>query len=343
MKPDPAIPRRSFLATSVTALGFPAIVQAQPPRLGQGDFRYQLVPGWGQLNRETPVKNCHGIVCSQEGQIVLLTDHTANNVIVYAPDGKLLTKWGTRFPGAHGLSIVKANGRETLFITDLATHRIEQTTLEGATLAAWSWPEPSGKYQTEKEYRPSWTLHLPDGGFIALDGYGKDYFIEYGPNGKLQRTFGGPEGGIAHWGPHGGMADTALDGSSSLLVAMSDQQYLLQMDLSGVERRRIPLPGGNPRQIRRFGDHYVCAHLADNWPKDRNSRGFLSILDRELRVVSNIAATGPEYDTTGNLRPMRAEGEIFTHPHDAVVSPDGSLYVAQFASGNTYPLKFERV
>jgi hypothetical protein len=124
---------------------------------------------------------------------------------------------------------------------------------------------------------------------------------------------------------------------------MSDQQYLLRLELSGKEQQRVPLPGGNPRQIRRFGNHYVCAHLADNWPKDRNSRGFISILDRNLRVISNIGANAPEYDANGTLNPMHAVGEIFTHPHDAIVSPDGSLYVAQFASGNTYPLKFERV
>jgi hypothetical protein len=301
MTHQPSLSRRRFLTASATALAFPHIVRAQQPVLGQGDFRYRWIPEWGQLGKDTPVKNCHGIVCSQEGHLILLTDHTANNVVIYSREGKLVTKWGTCFPGAHGLSLVTQNGRETLFITDLATHRIEQTTLDGTKLAEWSWPEHSGKYQK------------------------------------------GAEGGIVHWGPHGGMTDTAADGSAHLLVAMSDQQYLLQLDLSGKELRRIPLPGGNPRQIRRFGNHYVCAHLADNWPKDRNSRGFVSILDRDLRVISNVAATAPEYNVDHTLRPMRAEGEIFNHPHDAIVSPDGSLYVAQFASGNTYPLKFERV
>lgn len=335
--------RRRFLATSAAAVAFPHIIRAQQPALGQGDFRYRWVPEWGHLGKETPVKNCHGIVCSREGNIVLLTDHTANNVLIYSREGKLLSKWGTRFPGAHGLSLVSQDGRETLFITDLATHRIEQTSLDGTKLAEWSWPENSGKYKQENEYRPSWTLHLPDGGFIAMDGYGKDYFLHYGADGKLQRTFGGAEGGIVHWGPHGGMTDTTADGLTNLLVAMSDQQYLLRLELSGKEQQRVPLPGGNPRQIRRFGNHYVCAHLADNWPKDRNSRGFISILDRNLRVISNIGANAPEYDANGTLNPMHAVGEIFTHPHDAIVSPDGSLYVAQFASGNTYPLKFERV
>ena len=113
---------------------------------------------------------------------------------------------------------------------------------------------------------------------------------------------------------------------------MSDQQYLLRLALDGRQLARTELPGGNPRQIRRQGDHYFVAHLADNWPKDRASRGFLSVLDRNLRVVSNIAGTPPVYDDHGKLQPMRHQEDVFLHPHDVLPDDDGSLYVAQFSS-----------
>ena len=45
----------------------------------------------------------------------------------------------------------------------------------------------------------------------------------------------------------------------------------------------------------------------------------------------------------GRLRPMRHQEEVFMHPHDLVVDEEESLYVAQFASGETYPVKLERV
>jgi hypothetical protein len=274
---------------------------------------------------------------------VLLTDHTANNVIIYSPEGRLMNKWGTEFPGAHGLTLVEENREERLFITDLHTHRVVKTSMDGHVLSEWGWPEETGKYEKESDYRPSWTLPLPDGGFIVMDGYGKDYFVQYDASGKLTRIFGGAEGGIVHWGPHGGMTEHQPDGNHSLLVAMSDQQYLLRLDPMGRELERKHLPGGNPRQIRSWQKHFVCAHLADNWPKNRSSRGFISILDHELRVVSNVGGTSPEYEDSGKLRAMRSEGETFLHPHDAVVGKDGALYVAQFASGNTYPVKLERV
>jgi hypothetical protein len=306
--------------------------------LGQGAYRYRVVPGWGVLDEKTPVKNCHGIVEDAEGHVILLNDHVANNVIVYDKKGKLVSKWGTGFPGAHGLSIVREGRREVLFITDLVTHKVYKTTLDGTVLQEWGWASESGKYAKESDYKPSWTLHMTDGGFFVLDGYGKDYILRYDSAGKLVRVLGGAEGGIVHWGPHGGMID-----KETMLIAMSDQQYLLRLGLDGSEIQRVALPGGNPRQIRFHKGRYYVAHLADNWPKDRNSRGFVSVLDGELRVVANIAGSVPEYGDDGKLRPMRHTEDTFLHPHDLLVDREESIYVAQFDSGNTYPIKLERV
>ena len=337
--------RRRFVKSAAFAgaavCGFPFVRAATPPALGQGDFRYRVVPGWGVLDGATPVNNGHGLVRDREGHIILLTDHLKNNVIVYDQQGKLLHKWGTTFPGAHGLSIVSEGTRQVLYITDLKTHRVSKTTLNGTLLQEWLWPKETGKYTAEDQYRPSWTLHLPDGGFFVLDGYGRDYILRYSAEGKLLKTFGGAEGGIVHWGPHGGMVDGTTN--PTLLIAMSDQQHLLRLSLTGEKRQQIDLPGGNPRQIRRHGEHYFVAHLGDNWPKNPDCRGFVSVLDAGMRVVSNIAGTAPVYDDAGKLQPMRHQEEIFRHPHDLIVDDDGSLYVAQFSSGQTYPIKLERI
>ena len=346
--------RRSFLRSglsaatgtsvaSIASFGFPNILAADIPVLGHGRFRYRVVPGWGDLGAETPVNDCHGLVVDREGHIILFTNETRNNVIVYDRKGRLVHKWGTQFPGAHGLSLVTEGGREVLYLTDLQRHQVIKATPDGKILQEWSLPQNTGKYPKPDEYRPSWTLHLPNGEFFVLDGYGRDYILHYGADGGFKKVFGGAEGGIVHWGPHGGIFDAPRSGEPTLLIAMSDQQHLLRMSTDGRALGTIPLPGGNPRQIRRVGDHYFVAHLGDNWPKDRNCRGFISILDASLRVVSNVGGTAPEYDSDGKLRPMAHLEELFQHPHDLAVDAEGSLYVAQFASGRTYPIKLERV
>jgi hypothetical protein len=72
--------------------------QSARPVLGQGKFRYRVVPDWGILGADTPVKDCHGLARDREGHIILLTNHAANNVIVYDRRGRLVHKWGTQFP-----------------------------------------------------------------------------------------------------------------------------------------------------------------------------------------------------------------------------------------------------
>jgi len=347
------LPRRQFIRLSagtaaITAIGcgFRGISFADTtalPTLGQGAFRYRQVTGWGELDARTPVNNCHGLAQDRQGHVILLTDDVTNNIIIYDKAGRLVHKWGTAFPGAHGLSLIDEGKRQVLYITDLKTNRVTKTSLDGEVLNEWLWPSTLGKYAKADEYRPSWTLHRDNGEFFVLDGYGRDYILHYGSDGLQRRIFGGPEGGIVHWGPHGGMIDRLPKGADSLLIAMSDQRYLLRLDLDGNHLERIELPGGNPRQIRKYGTHYFVAHLADNWPADRNSRGFISILDENFRVVSNIGGLPPHYDDNGRLLPMSHDGSVFQHPHDLLVDDDQSLYVAQFASGRTYPLKFERV
>ncbi|MGB0766433.1 MAG: hypothetical protein ACPGYV_01845 [Phycisphaeraceae bacterium] len=339
--------RRTFLATStgaVSAALFPGVIvrsdEARNRVLGHGDFRYRVVSGWGMLGG-VDIKNCHGIVETKDGRVVFVTDHVKNNVVIYDAKGRLADKWTLDFPGCHGLTIQtegEANDpREVLYITDIRIGKVVKTTLGGEVLERWGWPEDSGKYDHAKQYRPSWTLHKPDGSFFILDGYGKDYIQHLDRDGKQINHFGGQAGGIAHWGPHGGIYDDGL------LIAMSDQQYLMKLNDKGVEQRRVQLPGGNPRQLQRVGDHYFVAHLADNWPADRASPGFVSVLDRAFRVVSNLDARAPMYDDAGVLQKMTARGTVFTHPHDLCVGADGSLYVAQFLSGGTFPIKLERV
>jgi len=342
--------RRTFLAATTaaaTASLFPAIIvrgdEKKNTVLGQGDFKYRVVQGWGVLReREGVVKNCHGIVETADERIVLLTDHVKNNVIIYDDCGCHEESWTLDFPGAHGLSIVTEgegkDQREVLYITDIRTNRFVKTTVEGEVLQRWGWPEDSGKYENAKQWKPSWTLHKDDGEFFVLDGYGKDYIQHFDKDGKQKNIFGGKEGGITHWGPHGGIYD-----DEGLLIAMSDQQYLMKLTDTGEEKFRVQLPGGNPRQIQKAGDHYFVAHLADNWPKDRDSPGYVSVLDKDFKVIANLDGNASQYDDDGKLQKMSALGKVFTHPHDLCVTKEGSVLVAQFLSGGTFPIKLERV
>jgi peptidylamidoglycolate lyase len=317
--------------------------------LGQGAFRYRVVKDWAApALGKVSVKNGHSVAIDKAGRIIFLTDDPKNNIIVLNAAGELLESWTARMPGAHGLTLVKEDGKEVLFITDTALHEVRKLTLKGEELAHYEWPQATGLYTSAKEYKPSKLLHTGDSGeFYVFDGYGKDFIHHYRADGALIRTWGGTlgegENQLLHFGPHGGGIDRRATGNPVILVCMSDRQEVKRFSLGGQFIDKFALPGGNPRDAVFFGEFLFIPHLGDQWPKDKNAPGFLSVLDKSNHVISNIGGTQPEYDHAGQLQIMHAVGHAFIHPHGMAVDGAGNVYVAQFSSPAVPLLKLERL
>ena len=315
---------------------------------GQGDFRYRLIEGWAaEALQKVSVKNGHAMAIDKQGRILFLTDDPKNNLVILAADGTLIAHWTARMPGAHGMTLTEEDGKEVLYITDTVLHEVRKLTLTGEEIAQYPWPESSGLYTTAAEYKPSKVIMLPAGGFCVFDGYGKDYVHQYNAARERVRSWGGNlgdgENQLAHFGPHGGGMDLRDPGHPVLLVCMSDKLEVKRFTPEGQFIDKFPMPGGNPRDAVFFGEYLFIPHLSDNWPADKNAPGFVSVLDRHNRIISNIGASAPEYDATGALKPMKSLGAPFIHPHGIAVDGDGNLYVAQFASKAAPLLKFERL
>ena len=104
--------KQAALATATTIVA-PTILSANPYKkgvesavIGHNGFRYRAVPGWGVLDAgKNPVNDCHEMVQDAQGRIILLTNETKNNILIYDKSGKLLETWGHDYPGGHGLSL----------------------------------------------------------------------------------------------------------------------------------------------------------------------------------------------------------------------------------------------
>ncbi len=327
---------------------FATSLLADSPTLGQGQFRYRVVADWGRdALAQVQVKNGHSVAVDSMDRLFFLTDDTRNNVIILdAKTGALIKHWTARMPGAHGLSLVKEGEREVLFITDTALHEVRKLSLDGEEITRYQWPEKSGLYAKSDEYRPSKVLHHPDRRLWIFDGYGKDYIHAYAADGTWIKSWGGNLGEgdnqLRHWGPHGGGLDLRDLATPKMVIAMSDQQEIKCFTLDGQFIDKIPFPGGNPRDFVPMGEHSLIPHLGDQWPKDKNAPGFISIIDRDYKIVSNIGAPPAEYKD-GILQPMHSDGKTFIHPHGVAVDADGNLFVAQFSSPAAPLLKLERI
>jgi peptidylamidoglycolate lyase len=317
----------------------------EPIVIGEGKFKYQLVPGWSQHNTaKYKIGNGKAIVEDAKGRIYHLNGSAKNCVIVLNRKGDVLKAWGDFAPGAHGLNILKEGNREVLFISEnRANGKIFKTTLDGEILLTVSCPTESGLYPDPGKFRPAEVVLLPNGDFFALDGYGSDYILRFNKAGKYLSAFGGNlgegEAQLKHWGPHGANIDYRDPKNPVLIIGLSDQEKIKRFKLDGTHIDTIPMPGANPRDIYFHRGHIYIPHLGDNWPKERNNPGYISVVDYDFKVVANLGAYSASYQV-GKLERMHHNQHAFHHPHGILLSKDGSLYVVQDASNNTWPMKF---
>ncbi|MBK1884289.1 hypothetical protein JIN85_17855 [Luteolibacter pohnpeiensis] len=342
--------RREFLislSTALAGLGL-ASAQSQNPEvgavvLGQGKYQWKAIPGWGVLDEKTPVRDCHAMVQVKDGRIFLLTNHTQNNVIIYDKSGKLLGKWGTEYPGAHGFTLAVEDGKELFYLTDHARHQFYKVTLDGKVLRTWNYPEESGKYESPDQFNPTHVALVPDGGFIVADGYGKNWCHRYDAEGNYLKSFGGnqPDGANLDCA-HGAWVDTR-GGKNRVWVTSRNESCLKRYTLDGDLVDVIHLPGAKPNFIVPFGEFSIIPHLEGNaGAEGKPKNGFVSILGPDDQIVSNLGAPLP-VSVDGKMATMGADTPLFTYPHGLLIDDEKSIYIAQWNSGNTYPIKLERV
>lgn len=342
--------RKQFIQqTSVLAAGVlygPSILskpKQEEPVLGHNNKRYRLNTKWSQLSPEqNPVKDCHEMVQDKKGRIILLTNETKNNVIIYDKSGKLITSWGHEYPGAHGLTLFNENGQDVLFICDNNRHQVIKTTVEGKVLMTLDYPKETGQYTKPEEYIPTETIIAPNGDIYVADGYGKDFITQYDHKGKYIRHFGGRgEGDQFLMQAHGICIDNRNKNNPVLIVTSRMQNAFKRYTLDGKYIDTIPLPGAWVCRPVINGDYLYVAVLQSNSEQWKQS-GFVLILDKNYQVVSNLGGNLPAYN--GNVpEEMRQTTKVFSYPHDVCIDDEENLYVAQWNSGKVYPYKLSPV
>jgi hypothetical protein len=317
--------------------------------IGHGDFRYRVHASWGDLDPSTtPVKNCHEMVQDSRGRLIMIGDETKNNVLIYDTGGKLLETWGSDYPYGHGLTLWDAGGEEFLFICDNGfdgNPQVVKTTLNGRVVLRLPHPRDLGEYADDEAYHPTETAIAPNGDIYVADGYGSQRILQFTSGGEFIRRFGERGDGDDQFSTaHGVCVDNREPGNAVLVCTSRGHNAFKRFTLDGQYLSTVFLPGA-----------FVCRAVIDDdmlysgvcWSRLRylnqtDRSGFVTILDRNDRVVSNPGGTQPEY-RDGELQLMVQENPLFQHCHDVCVDRDKNLYVCQWNAGMTYPIKLERV
>jgi sugar lactone lactonase YvrE len=336
--------RRSFVKITSAAMASVYITRdlyAQQSAVvyGHNNMQYALDTAWCKADPlKNPVNDCHEMVQDADGRILLLTNETKNNIMIFNTSGKLLKTWGDAFPGGHGLTL---HG-DTLFITDTVKHQVYKTDLKGRILLTLDAPKEDNLYPKPEQFVPTEVAVMPGGDFYVADGYGLQYVLHYDLTGKLIGYFGGRGEGEEKLDNAHGVCIDNRNGTPTLLVTDRTRNCFKLYTLDGQLLGMIKLPGACVCRPVIKGDHIYAAVLRSP-DLSAEKTGFVTILDKQNRVVSNPGGTAPAYDPSGVLQPMAQAEKIFVHPHDVCVDSDENLYVAQWASGKVYPYKFNRV
>ena len=311
--------------------------------VGHGDFKYRVDKEGGvQDPSKIPVNDCHEMAMDSKGRIFMTTTGANNNnVLIYDKSGKVLDSWGTEFPGAHGLTLTGEGDDQFLFITDPETHKVTKTTLNGRILMTLERPKEVDGYESDDQFLPTETAIMPNGDIYVADGYGKNFIIQYNAKGEYIRHFGGSGDGEAQFNCcHGITLDTRDKDNPTLLITSRASQQFKRFSLDGKHLDTISLPRCSICRPVIHGDNlYFAVIVTKTWD---TYDGMIAVLDKENKIVSLPGGSQPEY-VNGQLVEPIFDKKTFRNPHDVFVDNDENLYVPQWASGKTYPIKLHRI
>lgn len=350
--------RKDFLKSTLAAsaaLTIPSvfnIIKAQPRKgeiIGHGDFKYRVNKEWGLLDKNVhPVKDCHEMVMDSRKRLIMITNETKNNILIYDKSGKLLDTWGNQFPGGHGLTLHNAGGEEFLYITDYDLGEVFKTTLDGKILLTIKHPKFIGQYKDCDKFMPTETAIGPNGDIYIADGYGSQYILQYSAKGEFIRKFGGDSfiKDDKFKQAHGVALDNRDPSNPVLICTDRVKNCFKRFSLDGQYLSSIYLPGAYMSRPVIDGDNIysgVCYSALKHHMLTMNS-GFVMILDKNNKVVSNPGGTKPVYKK-GMDEPelMVQDTPVFKHCHDVCVDDEKNLYICQWMADGTYPVKLERV
>lgn len=352
---NPSIPRRQFLASSTAtvasaALAVPclstlaAAADPDPSILGQGKLRFRRDMDWTfkAAEKPVPVADCHEIVRTRSGNLILCTTHTQNNLIEFSPDGKVVKTFGTSYPGSHGLSLANENGTEFLWLTDTKRRIVVKLDMNGKEVMTLGWPEKTGKYTKEAEFCPTETAINPHNGDIYVaDGYGSNWLTHYSASGEIKGCY-------KHDGfncIHGVAFDDRDPANPRLLVTSRAANKLFSLSLDGKNLGHVEFPGAWICRPVIHGENVYFAVINSGrrqWGSD--FRGFVMVLDKNNQPISLIGGLAPTAGAEGEAGLYRnIDPKPFLNCHDVCLDEEGNIYIAHWASNKTYPYKLKPV
>lgn len=314
-------------------------------KVGRGEFTYEWIDNWARIP-ETPSGRengrTHGVVVTDAGHVMVFCQADPA-VLIFDTSGKLISSWGDRFPGAHGMTRVKEGDTEYLWLTDQETREVVKTTLDGQTLmnlerAPHDWYTDGGNY-SPTSVAVNEERFGGNGDIWVADAYGSWLIHRYDKSGQYIATLSGHRGEPGRFVCPHGIAFDYRSGEPELYVADRSKQRIQVFDAEGNYKRVIGVKTHHsPCGFNFQGEYCVVPQLF----------GRVDLLDKDDQLVVTLGDNGhastqpgwPNLNTAGKADLI--EPGKFNSPHAACFGPGGDIYVVEWLIGGRIT-KLEKV
>jgi outer membrane protein assembly factor BamB len=214
----------------------------------------------------------------------------------FTTEGKPIRQWGDRdlFSGeAHS---VHFGPDGSLWATDSVDHTVRKFSPTGQVLLTLGKQKVAGDNTSQDAFnRPNAVAFGPGGRIFVSDGYGNQRVVEFTPEGKFVRIFGGRKG--KGDGEMAMVHGVAVDAQGRVYATDSDNLRVVVFDAQGTFLKNIAIPGRGGSFMAADGTFYIS---------DVNS-GAVAVMKND-QIVDVIKVEGRPH----GLAVDPATGDVYT-------------------------------
>lgn len=306
---------------------------------GNGEWTYEVVPGWGSLPAGTNFGGTHGAIAQDKAGNIYVSTQSATGVLVYNRDGRLIKTIANAYPEVHSMVHAVEQGEEFFYATVQKGTPTEnwlfiKLKTDGTVAMKITAPAEAG-FKTPNEWRLTAAIPAPDGSIFIANGYGDSRIFRFDKSGNYKGSFaekGNREGQLDC--SHGLTLDVRYD-QPLLMVCDRENRRLCHFDLDGKYVRTLTQHLRRPCQVSFNGDYAVISEL----------EGRVTIIDRDNTPVAFLGdnpqkAQWAKYE----LDPHEISAAVFSAAHGCYIDTDSNIFVSDWnQSGRITKLSKRRV
>ena len=155
--------------------------------VGNNDYQYEYVPGWGKDNGDFKLGVVSGHATDSKDRVYVVDREPTPRIAVFDRRGKLLDTWGTDlFPIPHDIWI---DGDDRVYVADCADHTVKICTTKGEKLQTLGTPGQAGGPGMPFN-QPTRAVTSPAGEIWVADGYGQHRVHRFSADGIHLSSWG---------------------------------------------------------------------------------------------------------------------------------------------------------